>query len=78
MKDVSCILDDYRKKNFEDRLNLFLECPELRQDFIDMDRREAAGQKLRATNHGSRVKVGGKCICSPVHRYLKRAITCCR
>ncbi len=37
MKSVKKIMDEYGSGYPEMKLNLFLECPELRSDFIQMD-----------------------------------------
>jgi hypothetical protein len=78
MKNSSGILDDYRKRDVEARLNLFLECPEFRREFIEIEQREADIQKYKAANIRSRVNVGNRSLCSPIQRVHKRALTCCR
>jgi hypothetical protein len=37
MTDHARIIERYRQAETEERLNLFLECPELRNDFIKID-----------------------------------------
>ena len=34
------IYDQYRKANFTDRLNIYLQFPDLRREFLEIDRRE--------------------------------------
>ena len=40
MKDEQSILEEYKKGNFEARLNLFLECRHLRDEFVIIDHEE--------------------------------------
>ena len=40
MKDEKSIIEDYREGNFETRLNLFLECRHLRDEFVRIDYEE--------------------------------------
>ena len=42
MKTIDRIIDQYRQADFEERLNLFLECPSLREDFTRIDLAETA------------------------------------
>jgi hypothetical protein len=40
------ILEEYRKGDLDKRLNLFLECPSLRTEFLEIDQSERAGGSL--------------------------------
>jgi len=40
------ILEEYRKGDLDKRLNLFLECPSLRNRFLEIDQSETAGESL--------------------------------
>ena len=42
MLDNKTIVEEYQKGDFEKRLNLFLECPSLRNEFIQMEQDEAS------------------------------------
>ena len=44
MVSTEHILEQYRKANFDRRLNLFLECPSLRASFMEIDQKEMAGE----------------------------------
>jgi len=50
MKRSKNILDEYRKGDLDKRLNLFLECPSLRNRFLEIDRSEPAGESLFETS----------------------------
>jgi len=43
MASTENILDEYRRADFDKRLNLFLECPSYRTDFMEIDQSEMAG-----------------------------------
>lgn len=43
MNNTESILEQYREADFEKRLNLFLECPALRNRFIEIDQSELSG-----------------------------------
>jgi pimeloyl-ACP methyl ester carboxylesterase len=43
MRDYTSILDNYIAADFNERLNLFLECPSLRSRFAEIDQEEMAG-----------------------------------
>jgi hypothetical protein len=45
------ILEEYRKGDLDRRLNLFLECPSLRAEFLEIDQSEAVGHSLFETSH---------------------------
>jgi hypothetical protein len=44
MKNLKTLTEEYRKGDFEKRLNLFLECPLLREEFIRIEKEEAPAQ----------------------------------
>jgi hypothetical protein len=41
MRTKEKIIDEYRGGSFEKRLSLFLECPSLRTEFIEIDQSES-------------------------------------
>ena len=43
------ILEEYRKRDLDKRLNLFLQCPSLRTEFLEIDQSEPAGESLYFT-----------------------------
>jgi len=51
MKSTERILKEYRDADFEKRLNLFLECPSLRNQFIEIDQGEVSGGALSEIQH---------------------------
>ena len=46
MKRLDNILADYRNADFEKRLYLFLDCRELREEFIKIDQEEAVKETI--------------------------------
>jgi hypothetical protein len=40
------ILEEYRKGDLDKRLNLFLACPSLRTEFLEIDQSETVGESL--------------------------------
>jgi hypothetical protein len=40
MKNLKTLTEEYRKGDFEKRLNLFLECPLLRDEFMLIEKKE--------------------------------------
>ena len=42
MKDIKSIIDEYRKADFEKRLYFFLSDRELRDEFLEIDQRDAS------------------------------------
>ena len=44
------ILEEYRKGDLDKRLNLFMECPSLRNRFLEIDLSEPAGESLFETS----------------------------
>ena len=47
MRSSQSILEEYREADFEKRLNLFLECPSLRTEFIEIDQSEVVETNQR-------------------------------
>lgn len=45
MKKLETLTKEYRNGDFEKRLNLFLECPLLRDEFIKIEREEVLAQR---------------------------------
>ena len=46
MTRIENILEEYRKGDLDRRLNLFLECPSLRAEFLEIDQGERAGDAI--------------------------------
>jgi len=44
MLSIESILQEYEKGDFDKRLHLFLECPSLRNWFMEIDQRETTGE----------------------------------
>lgn len=70
MTSVESILAEYRRADFEKRLNLFLECPSLRDWFMEIDQSENVSlqnrkKDIRCTASG----VIGKRIRRWIHTY---------
>ena len=42
MRNIKTITEEYRKGDFEKRLNLFLECPPLRGEFMQIEQDETS------------------------------------
>jgi len=53
------ILEEYRRGDLNKRLNLFLECPSLRIEFLEIDQSEAAGDSLFVTAREEGLEVRG-------------------
>ena len=53
------ILEEYRKGDLDKRLNLFMECPSLRNRFLEIDQSEPAGESLYFTAREEDLKVSG-------------------
>lgn len=72
MRNFKTITEEYRKGDFEKRLNLFLECPLLRNEFLQIEQGEAPAQNaylLQPAVNRIRKK---KSIFYPCTRLLKR------
>ena len=50
MVSTDSILEEYRRADFDKRLNLFLECPSFRTWFMEIDQSEMAGECSRKTS----------------------------
>lgn len=48
MKDHNMITEEYKKGDFEKRLNLFLECPILREEFMQIEQDDARAQRVQS------------------------------
>ena len=59
MRSVANILEEYRGADFEKRLNLFLECPSLRNCFMEINQSEMAGESFRATSRDANTLAKG-------------------
>ena len=44
MRNIKTITEEYQKGDFEKRLNLFLECPPLRDEFMQIEQDETLAQ----------------------------------
>ena len=51
MTRIENILEEYRKGDLDRRLNLFLECPSLRTEFLEIDQGEAVCRSLFETSY---------------------------
>jgi len=49
MRDITSILDQYQAGASEQRLNLFLECPSLRGEFLRIEQDQASAGSARAS-----------------------------
>jgi hypothetical protein len=52
MKSKSTILVDYQNADFQERLHLFLDCRELREEFTKIEQLEAINQPVDTANSG--------------------------
>jgi hypothetical protein len=57
MRSGQSILEEYREADFEKRLNLFLECPSLRTEFIEIDQGEVVETNQRRVFCCGRISV---------------------
>ncbi|MDJ0722142.1 MAG: hypothetical protein QNJ04_10945 [Desulfobacterales bacterium] len=55
IKSHTEIYEDYRQADFSDRLSIYLQYPELRNDFLEIDLHEGSARASRA-----RDSIGGK------------------
>jgi len=53
------ILEEYRKGDLDKRLNLFMECPSLRNRFLEIDQSERAGEPNFANAREEDLEVRG-------------------
>lgn len=49
MRDITSILDQYQKEASEQRLNLFLECPSLRREFLRIEQDQTSAGSARVS-----------------------------
>ena len=52
MKKVTTILADYRNADFEERLHLFLDCRELREEFTKIEQEGAVNRAVQKLKPG--------------------------
>jgi len=72
MRNIKTITEEYRKGNFEKRLNLFLECPLLRDEFMQIEQDEASAQSAHLSQSAANQTRRKKFIFYPCTRLLKR------
>jgi hypothetical protein len=59
MKDLSAIIEDYRQSDSERRLYLFLDCPQLRNEFLKTDLSEYSPEQCEQSSMSNDVKQSG-------------------
>lgn len=74
MKDHESIMEEYKKGDFEKRLNLFLECPILRGEFLQIEQDDARAQGAHLQASGREQIREKKSTFNPWARFLK----CCQ
>ena len=62
MRTTESILEEYRDADCERRLSLFLECPPLRTEFIEIEQSETSGQYSFAQCGEEKVSARGFCF----------------
>lgn len=72
MRNVKTIIEEYQKGDFEKRLNLFLECPTLRDEFMQIEQDEASAQRARFSQPAAYQTHSKKSMFYPCRRLLKR------
>ena len=72
MRDIKTITEEYQNGDFEKRLNLFLECPLLRDEFMQIEQEEASAQRSRFSQPAAYQVHREKSIFYPCRRLLKR------
>ena len=60
MKRLDNILADYQNADFEKRLYLFLDCRELREEFIKIDQEETVNQTVQKVQPDTITKITEK------------------
>ncbi len=73
MRDIKAITEEYQKGDFEKRLNLFLECPSLRDKFMQIERDNASARSVRFSQsaaYQTRAK-------RSVFNHFRRLLKCC-
>ncbi len=71
MRNIKTITEEYRKGDFEKRLNLFLECPPLRDEFMQIEQDEAPAHSAHLSQSAAN-QTRRKSIFYPCTRLLKR------
>lgn len=71
MKDIRNLVDEYQHGDAEKRLNLFLECPELRDTFIQVEQDEALRLDESESQPTFNQSRKGKIVFYPCARLLK-------
>ena len=71
MIDNKIIVEDYRNGDFEKRLNLYLECPSLRNEFIEIEQDEAA-RSAHTSVPINTVSHSRKSVCDPCKRLVSK------
>jgi hypothetical protein len=72
MRNIKTITEEYRKGDFEKRLNLYLECPTLRNEFMRIEQDEALTQNAHLSGPVENQIHGEKSIFYPCRRLLRR------
>ena len=70
MRDIKTIVEEYQKGDSEKRLNLFLECPSLREEFVQIEQDEAS-QSAHVSPPVVNESRTRKLVCYPCTRLLK-------
>ena len=68
MKTIENIIEEYKKGDFEKRVNLFLECRELRSEFIEIDMKERKAKSLNPSYSAFLKVKRGRSVFSPIMR----------
>jgi len=74
MRNIKTITEEYQKGDFEKRLNLFLECPPLRDEFMKIEQDETLAQSAHLSQTATNQIRRKKSIFYPCTRLLK----CCQ
>jgi hypothetical protein len=53
MRDPESIIREYREADSDTRLHLFLNCPSLRNEFIEIELHSGTQEKKRVSDNGS-------------------------
>ena len=54
MRDLESIIREYREADSDRRLHLFLDCPSLRNEFIEIELHSATSEKKSISENSSR------------------------
>ena len=76
MRDIDSIIMKYRRGDFEERLNLFLEYRTLRSDFVQIDQDEASAEGAHTPQPVLTLDRRRKSVFYPFMRLLKRCHSC--